>query len=114
MYLLRITKTLVFPDLAIQDNILNSSWFKASKRLCAYISCAQLREVDTSKIIAEVLSSDPGESTGPIEICSVQFPVSNNFFGFKNMMEKQRISMFLEWKIKTAICGCSKSRPWMI
>ncbi|XBI90567.1 5-formyltetrahydrofolate cyclo-ligase, mitochondrial-like isoform X2 [Triticum dicoccoides] len=46
-------------DLAIQNNILNSSWFKASKRLCAYISCAQLREVDTSKIIAEVLSSDP-------------------------------------------------------
>ncbi|KAE8789247.1 5-formyltetrahydrofolate cyclo-ligase [Hordeum vulgare] len=45
-------------DLAIQNNILNSSWFKASKRLCAYISCAQLREVDTSKIIAEALSPD--------------------------------------------------------
>ncbi|XP_024313556.1 5-formyltetrahydrofolate cyclo-ligase, mitochondrial isoform X3 [Brachypodium distachyon] len=45
-------------DLAIQSNILNSSWFKASKRLCAYISCAQLREVDTSKILAEVLSQN--------------------------------------------------------
>ncbi|XP_047068619.1 5-formyltetrahydrofolate cyclo-ligase, mitochondrial-like [Lolium rigidum] len=43
-------------DLAIQSNIMNSSWFKASKRLCAYISCAQLREVDTTKILAEVLS----------------------------------------------------------
>ncbi|KAK1679252.1 hypothetical protein QYE76_040100 [Lolium multiflorum] len=43
-------------DLAIQSNITNSSWFKASKRLCAYISCAQLREVDTTKILAEVLS----------------------------------------------------------
>uniref|UniRef100_A0ACD5UL12 Uncharacterized protein n=1 Tax=Avena sativa TaxID=4498 RepID=A0ACD5UL12_AVESA len=43
-------------DLAIQSNILNSSWFKASKRLCAYISCAQLREVDTAKILKEVLS----------------------------------------------------------
>uniref|UniRef100_A0A453B7V3 5-formyltetrahydrofolate cyclo-ligase n=1 Tax=Aegilops tauschii subsp. strangulata TaxID=200361 RepID=A0A453B7V3_AEGTS len=102
-------------DLAIQNNILNSSWFKASKRLCAYISCAQLREVDTSKIIAEVLSLDPGESTGPyIQICSVLFPLSDDFLGSKNMMDKQRISMFLEWKIKTAICACSKSRPWMI
>ncbi|CAM0906456.1 unnamed protein product [Alopecurus aequalis] len=45
-------------DLAIQSNILNSSWFKASKRLCAYISCAQLREADTTKILAEVLSPD--------------------------------------------------------
>uniref|UniRef100_A0A0A9F007 5-formyltetrahydrofolate cyclo-ligase n=1 Tax=Arundo donax TaxID=35708 RepID=A0A0A9F007_ARUDO len=48
-------------DLAIQTTILNSSWFKASKQLCAYISCAQLREVDTSKILAEVLSPNPGQ-----------------------------------------------------
>jgi 5-formyltetrahydrofolate cyclo-ligase len=50
-----------FPDLAIQTTILNSSWFKASKRLCAYISCYQLREVDTSKILAECLPSNPGQ-----------------------------------------------------
>ncbi|BAT02316.1 Os07g0578600 [Oryza sativa Japonica Group] len=43
-------------DQAIQNAILNSSWFKESKRLCAYISCAQLREVDTSKVLSEVLS----------------------------------------------------------
>jgi hypothetical protein len=51
-----------FSDLAIQSTILNSSWFKASKRLCAYISCYRLREVDTSKILAEVLSLNPGKS----------------------------------------------------
>ncbi|KAF0905859.1 hypothetical protein E2562_008894 [Oryza meyeriana var. granulata] len=45
-------------DQAIQNAILNTSWFKESKRLCAYISCVQLREVDTSKILAEVLSSN--------------------------------------------------------
>uniref|UniRef100_A0A804MS79 5-formyltetrahydrofolate cyclo-ligase n=1 Tax=Zea mays TaxID=4577 RepID=A0A804MS79_MAIZE len=48
-------------DLAIQTTILDSSWFKASKRLCAYISCQQLREVDTSKILAECLPSNPEE-----------------------------------------------------
>ncbi|XP_021310289.1 5-formyltetrahydrofolate cyclo-ligase, mitochondrial isoform X2 [Sorghum bicolor] len=48
-------------DLAIQTTIMDSSWFKASKRLCAYISCKQLREVDTSKILEECLSSNPEE-----------------------------------------------------
>ncbi|EER97439.1 hypothetical protein BDA96_02G370000 [Sorghum bicolor] len=48
-------------DLAIQTTIMDSSWFKASKRLCAYISCKQLREVDTSKILEECLSSNPGQ-----------------------------------------------------
>ncbi|TVU38244.1 hypothetical protein EJB05_11602 [Eragrostis curvula] len=48
-------------DLAIQSTILNSSWFKESKRLCAYISCYQLREVDTSKIVAEILPPNPGQ-----------------------------------------------------
>ncbi|KAG8099563.1 hypothetical protein GUJ93_ZPchr0013g34721 [Zizania palustris] len=43
-------------DQAIQSAILNSSWFKESKSLCAYISCSRLREVDTSKILAEALS----------------------------------------------------------
>ncbi|KAF8664248.1 hypothetical protein HU200_054790 [Digitaria exilis] len=48
-------------DLAIQTTILESSWFKESKRLCAYISCRQLREVDTSKILAECLPLNPGQ-----------------------------------------------------
>ncbi|XP_072989163.1 5-formyltetrahydrofolate cyclo-ligase, mitochondrial [Typha latifolia] len=42
-------------DLAIQNIVLNSSWFKSSASLCAYISCEALREVDTSRIVAEVL-----------------------------------------------------------
>ncbi|URE14686.1 5-formyltetrahydrofolate cyclo-ligase family [Musa troglodytarum] len=41
-------------DVAIQNLVLNSPWFKSSKGLCAYISCEALREVDTSKIVAEV------------------------------------------------------------
>ncbi|KAK3125504.1 hypothetical protein QOZ80_7BG0605840 [Eleusine coracana subsp. coracana] len=59
-------------DLAIQNTILNSSWFKASKRLCAYISCHQLREVDTSKILAEVLSSNPEEEAKDIYVPRVE------------------------------------------
>lgn len=62
---------LIFPDQAIQNAILNSSWFKESKRLCAYISCAQLREVDTSKVLSEVLSPNSGEYY--IQICPLDF-----------------------------------------
>ncbi|XP_041012961.1 5-formyltetrahydrofolate cyclo-ligase, mitochondrial-like isoform X3 [Juglans microcarpa x Juglans regia] len=43
-------------DIAIQSIVLGAPWFQASKSLCAYISCAALREVDTSRIISEVLS----------------------------------------------------------
>ncbi|KAK9090576.1 hypothetical protein Sjap_023753 [Stephania japonica] len=42
-------------DSAIQDLVLKSSWFRSSERLCAYISCSALREVDTSKILSEIL-----------------------------------------------------------
>lgn len=45
-----------FSDIAIQSIVLGAPWFQASKSLCAYISCAALREVDTSRIISEVLS----------------------------------------------------------
>ncbi|PKA63838.1 5-formyltetrahydrofolate cyclo-ligase [Apostasia shenzhenica] len=49
-------------DLEIQKNILDSSWFKPSKSLCAYVSCESLREVDTSQILAEVLKDkDPSK-----------------------------------------------------
>ena len=44
-------------DNAIQSIVLEASWFKARKSLCAYISSPALREVDTSRIISEVLSS---------------------------------------------------------
>ncbi|XP_059446866.1 5-formyltetrahydrofolate cyclo-ligase, mitochondrial-like [Corylus avellana] len=43
-------------DNAIQSIVLGAPWFKASKSFCAYISCAALREVDTSRIVSEVLS----------------------------------------------------------
>ncbi|KAJ8470211.1 hypothetical protein OPV22_024554 [Ensete ventricosum] len=48
-------------DVAIQHLVLNSPWFKSSKGLCAYISCEALREVDTSKIVAEVLKNSDAE-----------------------------------------------------
>uniref|UniRef100_A0A2P2JRI9 5-formyltetrahydrofolate cyclo-ligase-like n=1 Tax=Rhizophora mucronata TaxID=61149 RepID=A0A2P2JRI9_RHIMU len=48
-------------DNAIQSLVLEAPWFKASRSLCVYISCASLREVDTSRIISEVLSNPPKE-----------------------------------------------------
>ncbi|PIN05702.1 5-formyltetrahydrofolate cyclo-ligase [Handroanthus impetiginosus] len=44
-------------DDAIQSLVLEAPWFKSCKRLCAYISCAALREVDTSKVLSEILKS---------------------------------------------------------
>uniref|UniRef100_A0A803M1E7 Cupin type-1 domain-containing protein n=1 Tax=Chenopodium quinoa TaxID=63459 RepID=A0A803M1E7_CHEQI len=47
---------------AIQRLVLDAPWFKSSKRLCAYISCRALREVDTSKVLAKILqTSDKDE-----------------------------------------------------
>ncbi|CAA6662860.1 unnamed protein product [Spirodela intermedia] len=51
-------------DDAIQDIVLNSPWFKSSKRLCAYVSCDSLREVGTSRILSEILSPAAGDSQG--------------------------------------------------
>ncbi|KAL8154247.1 hypothetical protein V2J09_012007 [Rumex salicifolius] len=42
-------------DSKIQQIVLEAPWFKSSKRLCAYISCSALREVDTSNILKEIL-----------------------------------------------------------
>ncbi|XP_057516249.1 5-formyltetrahydrofolate cyclo-ligase, mitochondrial-like [Amaranthus tricolor] len=44
-------------DDVIQHLILDAPWFKSTRRLCAYISCRALREVDTSKILASILQS---------------------------------------------------------
>ncbi|KAB1216711.1 5-formyltetrahydrofolate cyclo-ligase, mitochondrial [Morella rubra] len=44
-------------DNAIQSNVLESPWFQSSRRLCAYISCSALREVDTSKLLSEILQN---------------------------------------------------------
>lgn len=58
---------LCFSDITIQNIVLDSSWFKSSSRLCAYISCETLREVDTSRILLEVLKEqDTGMFYGHI------------------------------------------------
>ncbi|OMO87262.1 5-formyltetrahydrofolate cyclo-ligase [Corchorus olitorius] len=42
-------------DDVIQTIVSEAPWFKSSKRLCAYISCSSLREVDTSKLLSQIL-----------------------------------------------------------
>ncbi len=42
-------------DEAIQKHVLATDWFRNSQRVCAYVSCASLREVETSKIVAYLL-----------------------------------------------------------
>ncbi|KAH9550052.1 hypothetical protein CY35_10G053000 [Sphagnum magellanicum] len=42
-------------DEAIQKHVLATDWFRNSQRVCAYVSCASLREVETSKIMAYLL-----------------------------------------------------------
>ncbi|KAK6148457.1 hypothetical protein DH2020_019369 [Rehmannia glutinosa] len=44
-------------DDAIQKIVLEAPWFKSCRRLCAYISCGALREVDTSKVLSEILKN---------------------------------------------------------
>ncbi|KAL2462911.1 5-formyltetrahydrofolate cyclo-ligase [Forsythia ovata] len=44
-------------DDAIQSIVLEAPWFKSCKGLCAYISCSALREVDTSKVLSEILKN---------------------------------------------------------
>jgi 5-formyltetrahydrofolate cyclo-ligase len=42
-------------DEAIQKHVLAADWFRNSQRVCAYVSCARLQEVETSKIMACLL-----------------------------------------------------------
>lgn len=51
-------------DDAIQNRVLESSWFRSCRRLCAYISCRSLNEVDTSRILSEILQN-PDTNTKP-------------------------------------------------
>jgi 5-formyltetrahydrofolate cyclo-ligase len=44
-----------FSDEAIQKHVLAADWFRNSQRVCAYVSCARLQEVETSKIMACLL-----------------------------------------------------------
>jgi 5-formyltetrahydrofolate cyclo-ligase len=45
----------VISDEAIQKHVLAADWFINSLRVCAYVSCAKLQEVETSKIMACLL-----------------------------------------------------------
>ncbi|KAI4314248.1 hypothetical protein L6164_027176 [Bauhinia variegata] len=49
-------------DEAIQNVVLEAPWFKTSRSICAYISSDALREVDTSKIVSEIISNPSTES----------------------------------------------------
>ncbi|XP_057519795.1 5-formyltetrahydrofolate cyclo-ligase, mitochondrial-like isoform X2 [Amaranthus tricolor] len=51
-------------DDAIQHLVLDAPWFKSTRRLCAYISCHALREVDTSKVLAQILQSSDKDKPG--------------------------------------------------
>ncbi|BBG94146.1 5-formyltetrahydrofolate cycloligase [Prunus dulcis] len=53
------------PDAAIQSIVVNNPWFKSSKSVCAYISSPALREVDTTRIVSEILSKPANESDVP-------------------------------------------------
>ncbi|CAK7322916.1 unnamed protein product [Dovyalis caffra] len=44
-------------DDAIQSLVLEAPWFKSSQRLCAYITCSALHEVDTSKLLSQILQN---------------------------------------------------------
>lgn len=48
-------------DIAIQNTVLEAPWFKSSHRLCAYVSCDSLREVDTSRILSQILTKETEE-----------------------------------------------------
>ncbi|PQQ08474.1 5-formyltetrahydrofolate cyclo-ligase mitochondrial [Prunus yedoensis var. nudiflora] len=44
-------------DNAIQSVVLEAPWFRSCQRLCAYICCSGLREVDTSNLLSAILQS---------------------------------------------------------
>ncbi|EPS67943.1 hypothetical protein M569_06830 [Genlisea aurea] len=50
---------------AIQNLVLEAPWFKSCRRLCAYVGCAALREVDTCKLLSEVLLKEACRDDDP-------------------------------------------------
>ncbi|MED6225759.1 hypothetical protein PIB30_096840 [Stylosanthes scabra] len=55
-------------DDAIQRVVLEAPWFKNSSTICAYISCDALREVDTSRIVSNILSNNETEDQGHVQM----------------------------------------------
>lgn len=60
-------------DDSIQRLVLDAPWFKSSTRLCAYVSCHALREVDTSGLLAEILQTS-GQAEQKLEGKTVYVP----------------------------------------
>ncbi|KAH7285145.1 hypothetical protein KP509_33G015300 [Ceratopteris richardii] len=44
-------------DPLIQKHVMDASWYKRSRHICAYISCHSIREVGTSQIISDIFNS---------------------------------------------------------
>ncbi|KAL6187411.1 hypothetical protein ACLB2K_038810 [Fragaria x ananassa] len=55
-------------DAEIQSIVLSAPWFKYIKSVCAYISSPELREVDTSRIVSEILSKPGNGEEGDVVI----------------------------------------------
>lgn len=85
-------------DIAIQNIVLEAPWFKSSTRLCAYISCDALREVDTSKILSAVLS-DP--NTGMFS--NLTCPILN--LDFKHLNVNLELSVICWMKVQDPFGG---------
>ncbi|CAL9230107.1 unnamed protein product [Arabidopsis halleri] len=64
-------------DESIQNTLLEAPWFKSCKRLCAYISCKSLNEVDTSKILSEILQNPDSNTQKKLYVPWVEDKNSN-------------------------------------
>ncbi|XP_004297690.1 PREDICTED: 5-formyltetrahydrofolate cyclo-ligase, mitochondrial-like [Fragaria vesca subsp. vesca] len=53
-------------DAEIQSIVLSAPWFKYSESICAYISSPELREVDTARIVSEILSKPGNGEDGDV------------------------------------------------
>ncbi|RDX91268.1 5-formyltetrahydrofolate cyclo-ligase, mitochondrial, partial [Mucuna pruriens] len=62
-------------DNAVQDLVLGAPWFKSSRSLCAYISCAALREVDTYKLLSQILQHNNATGASFLVFETTHFPI---------------------------------------
>ncbi|XP_039031050.1 5-formyltetrahydrofolate cyclo-ligase, mitochondrial-like [Hibiscus syriacus] len=62
-------------DDIVQSKVLEAPWFKSSKRLCAYISCSVLREVDTSKLLYQILHNSSSAPDGSMPQTAIKLYV---------------------------------------
>ncbi|KAL3511218.1 hypothetical protein ACH5RR_030619 [Cinchona calisaya] len=74
-------------DDAIQSIVLEAPWFKSCKSLCLYISAAPLREVDTSRILSEVLCNPSSNGVHPASRKKVYVPRVEDKFSNMKMLK---------------------------